>query len=290
MKFRKFLSVFLVAIFVLSAVSLASCSKKDDETANTTYVSVYAYNETGKRFLYLDALRVIPNENHEYEWGKTATPFLALDTLCTEKKKTCDISTDIGNNVTVESIANIAAGTSSDGNPYLWYVYVNGKKVEDSKSCVLNNYDFVEFKLEENTFRSISVTFNATDGAKKLIDEQSISIMGDKNDLTLYNLFNISEFNSTAKKEGLTQIDTQQGTAISGMGVKFSEDKSIITSVSEVSASDTEEWVVIINDVVVTTPLSEVVLQNGDKVAFDLQEKDAGDTETPADSEEISEE
>ncbi len=289
MKLKRILSFAFAALLVFSAVALASCSNTDDETANTTYVSAYVYNKAGKRIVYLDAIRVIPNENHEYEWGKKATPYLALNTLCTERKKDCVITTDIGNNVTVESITNEVAGTTDQGVEYLWYVYVNGVKVEDSKNCTLNNYDLVEFKLEENTYRSISVTFNATNGAQKLISDQSISIMGDKNDLTLYNLFNISEFNSSAKKDGKTEIDTQQGSAISGMAVTFSEDKASIVKIGDVEAGEDKQWVIIINDVTVTTSATEIVLSNGDEIAFDLQEKTVSnettaeaDNETPA--------
>lgn len=291
MKFKRFLSLVFAALLVFSVASLVSCADTTDGTANTTYVSVYVYNKMDKRILYLDALRVIPDENHEYEWGKSATPFLALDTLCADKKKTCNISTDIGNNVTVESIMEETAGLSDTDVPYLWYVYINGVKVEDSKNCPLSNYDLVEFKLEENTYRSIEVTFNATNGAQKLINDQSISIMGDKDDLTLYNLFNISEFNAEAKKNDKTPIDTQQGTAISSMAVTFSEDKASIVKIGDIEAAEDQQWVIIINDEVVTLPATEIILASGDSIAFDLQEKVVSDeTEADAGEEEPGEE
>ncbi len=282
MKLKRILSFAFAALLVFTTIALASCANTDDETANTTYVSAYVYNKAGKRIVYLDALRVIPNENHEYEWGKQATPYLALNALCTERKKDCVITTDIGNNVTVESITTEVAGTSDQGVEYLWYVYVNGVKVEDSKNCTLKNYDLVEFKLEENTYRSINVTFNATNGAQKLISDQAISIMGDKNDLTLYNLFNISEFNAAAKKDGKTEIDTQQSSAISAMAVTFSEDKASIVKIGDVEAGEDKQWVIIVNDVTITTPATEIILNNGDKISFDLQEKIVSD-ETTAD-------
>lgn len=280
MKIRKILALILSAMMVISV--FASCGdNSDDLTDTTTYVSVYAYNTAGKRFLNLDAVRVIPNENAENDWEKTATPYLALKALCDNKKKDCVITTDIGKNVTVESISNFSAGTSEDGSPCLWYVYVNGVKVEDSKNCVLKNYDLVEFRLEEDNYRTISITFNATDGAKKLIDEEAVSFGGDKSDLTLYNFFNMSAFNSAAKKEGKTEL-IAEGASVSEMEIGLSEDKTSIVKIGDSEATDTTKWVVYVNDELVTSSFAELVLKDGDTILFDLENIESGDeTEVP---------
>lgn len=286
MKITKLISLIL-SVLMLSSVLAACSGNTEDPTENTTYVSVYVYNTAGKKFLYLDAVRVQPDESAENDWEKSATPYLALQALCTSKKKDFKISTDIGKNVTVDSIATFNAGTSEDGLPYLWYVYVNGKKVEDSKDCVLKNYDLVEFKIEENTYRTISLTFNATDGAKKLIDEESVTFSGDKTDLTLYNFFNISAFNSAAKKEGKTEL-LAEGASVSEMKIELSEDKTSIVKIGDSAESEAKKWVVYVNDELVTVPLSELVLNNGDNVSFDLKEIEEN-TETPEDTSAVEE-
>ncbi len=280
MKIRKILALILSVMMAISV--FASCAdNSDDLTDTTTYVSVYAYNSSGKRFLNLDAVRVIPNENAENDWEKTATPYLALKALCESKKKDCVITTDIGKNVTVESISNFSAGTSEDGNPCLWYLYVNGEKVEDSKNCILKNYDLVEFRLEEDTYRTISITFNATDGAKKLIDEEAVSFGGDKSDLSLYNFFNMSAFNSAAKKEGKTEL-VAEGASVSGMEIGLSEDKTSIVKIGDSEVTETTKWVVYVNDELVTSSFAELMLKDGDTVLFDLQNIDSdAETEVP---------
>lgn len=270
MKISKIISMILSVLMLVSV--FASCSgNSEDLTENTTYVSCYVYNKAGKRFLYLDAVRVIPDEGAEDDWGKTATPYLALQSLCTSKKKDFKISTDIGKNVTVDSVASFDAGTDENGVPYLWYVYVNGEKVEDSKNCTLKNYDLVEFKIEENVYRTISITFNATDGAKKLIDEEAVTFSGDKTDLTLYNFFNMSAFNSAAKKEGKTEL-ISEGASVSEMKIELSEQKDSIIKIDDSAATDEKKWQVYVNDELVTVPLSELVLENGDNISFDLKE------------------
>ncbi len=281
MKINKIISLIL-SVLMLASVLVSCAGNTEDPTENTTYVSVYVYNKAGKKFLYLDAVRVQPDENSENDWEKTATPFLALQSLCTSKKKDYKISTDIGKNVTVDSVATFNAGEDENGVPFLWYVYVNGKKVEDSRDCELKNYDFVEFKLEENTYRTISITFNATDGAKKLIDEESVTFSGDKTDLTLYNFFNMSAFNSAAKKEGKTEL-IAEGASVSEMKIELSEDKESIAKISDSAANDEKKWAIYVNDELVTVPLSELVLTDGDSVSFDLKEveenTDATETE-----------
>ena len=286
MKITKIISLFL-SVLMLASTLVACTGNSEDPTENTTYVSVYVYNKAGKKFLYLDAVRVQPNEAAENDWEKSATPYLALQALCTSKKKDFAISTDIGKNVTVDSIAAFNAGNDEEGVPFLWYVYVNGKKVEDSKNCVLKNYDFVEFKIEENTYRTISLTFNATDGAKKLVDEESVTFSGDKADLTLYNFFNISSFNSDAKKEGKTEL-LAEGASVSEMKIELSEDKTSIVKIGDSSENDMKKWVVYVNDILITVPFSEIVLKDGDNVSFDLKEIEEN-TETPEDTSAVEE-
>ena len=286
MKITKIISLIL-SVLMLTSV-FASCSgNTEDPTENTTYVSVYVYNKAGKKFLYLDAVRVQPDEGAENDWEKSATPYLALKSLCTSKKKDYSISTDIGKNVTVDGIATFNAGNDENGVPFLWYVYVNGKKVEDSKDCVLNNYDLVEFKIEENVYRTISLTFNATDSAKKLIDEESVTFSGDKMDLTLYNFFNMSDFNSDAKKEGKTEL-IAEGASASEMKIELSEDKMSIVKIGDSAASDEKKWEIYVNDELVTVPLSELVLNSGDSISFDLKDIEQS-TDTTVETEAVEE-
>lgn len=254
---KRISALVLSLIMLISAFAFSSCSKQTDDREGNAYVSVYVYNSNGKQFVKCDAVKVSPDENHQYEWGKSLTPFLALEAACASKEKRCKIDTDVMGEYSVAQVDKFAAGEDSEGNPMAWELYINGEKISETKDVVIKNYDKIEFYYKEVSYRAITVTLSAIDNGKKVIDETDQMIMGEKNDLTIKYMLNHEYLND--KKQ----------TIKGKFGITVDDETNTVTKIGDVSNTDEYVWKVLVNDFEITESIDTYLLVDGDELRFE---------------------
>ncbi len=285
---KRIAATVMALAMLVSTFAFTSCSDGEDKTIGNAYVSVYAYNDKGRSFLKEKAVKVTPNENHEYEWGKINTAYLALETVCAKdnKNKALSLITDTTGGVTIDKIDSYQAGVNSEGDPFFWQLYINGKLVEDAEKYELQNYDKLEFKFVEQTYRSINVTVSAKNSvsATTVLDSSTLTAAGEKDELTVANVL---KYAAPKEKSNMERL-----------GITLSEDGTAIAKIGDVEANDKYQWAVIaieasaegtVMETVIKENIAEYVLENGDEIRFEYREIEenaetgAAEAETSAD-------
>lgn len=254
---KRITALVLSLITLISAFAFSSCSKQTDDREGNAYVSVYVYNQNGKQFVKCDAVKVTPDENHQYEWGKSLTPFLALEVACTSKKKSYKIETDVMGEYSVAQVDKFASGNDSEGNPMAWELYINNEKISETKDVIIKNYDKIEFYYKEVSYRAITVTLSAINNGKKVIDESDQMIMGEKKDLTIKYMLNHEYLND--KKQ----------TIKGKFGITVDDETNTITKIGDVSNNSEYAWKVLVNDFEITESIDTYLLADGDELKFE---------------------
>lgn len=254
---KRISALVLSLLMLISTFVFSSCSEQTDDREGNAYVSVYVYNLAGKQFVKCDAVKVTPDENHQYEWGKALTPFLALETACTSKKKGCIIETDVMGEYSVAQVDKFAAGNDSDGNPMAWELYINGEKITETKDVTVKNYDKIEFYYKEVSYRAITVSLSANNGATKVIEAADQMIMGEKNDLTIKYMLNHEYLN------------TKGQTIKSKFNITVDEETNTVTKIGDVANNDEYKWTILVNDFEITEAIDQYLLVDGDELKFE---------------------
>ncbi len=268
---KRFTAALLSLLTVISMLAFSSCSSQTDDREGNAYVSVYVYNDNGKQFVKCDAVKVTPSDIHQYEWGKKLTPFLALETACTSKKKGCEIATDTLGQFSVTRVDKFVSGDDEYGNPWVWELYINEKKIDDTKDVIINNYDKIEFKYVEESYRSIDISLSAASGANKLISETDLMIMGEKNELTIKYMLEHEYVDSNDKPLIKNKF-----------GITVDKDSGVVTKIGDVENNDTHKWKVFVNDFEIAEPIDKYLLISGDQVKFEygkIEEETSAETE-----------
>ncbi len=276
---KKRIAAFAVALTMLcAAFSFTSCSEVEDKTIGNAYVSIYVYNEKGGNVIKQDAIKVSPNEAHEYEWGKKLTPYLALETVCSKenKNKTLELLTDSTGGVSVEKIDKYASGTNEAGDAFYWALYINGELMENAESYILQNTDKIEFKYTEQTYRSINITASASNGAVIVLSDTAVFAAGEKTELTITNVLNYAA--PDTKKVNKNEL-----------GITLSEDGKSITKIGEVEVDETHEWAVMINDVDIEDDIDVQLLKDADVIKFEYREIEAETDDATAGTDAVTE-
>ncbi len=271
---KRRITAFIMALSMLAtAFVFSSCSGGEDKTIGNAYVSVYVYNAKGTRFIREHAVKVTPNENHEHEWGRKNTAYLALETVCAKenKNKALELITDSTGGVTIEKIDTYAAGVNSDGDPFYWVLYINDEIVEDGETRELQNTDKVEFKYIEQTYRSVNVKFSAKNGAVVLFDDSTVYAAGEKEELTITNVLNYKA------------VDTGKVNK-NELGIMLSEDGKTITKVGDVEVAEGYEWAVFLNDEKIEVGIDEQLLKDGDVLSLEYRAVEAEETGATTDA------
>ncbi len=268
---KRIAAAVMALTMLVSTFAFVSCSDGEDRTAGNAYVSVYVYNAKGKAIIKEKAFKVTPNENHEYEWGRKNTAYLALETVCSKENRNKSISliTDTTGGVTVEKIDSYTAGVDSSGDPYYWELYINNKPAENAETYELQNYDKIEFKYVEQTYRSITVTVSAKNSvsATNVFEGTTITATGEKDELTVANV--------------LKYAPPKEESNLARLGIKLSEDETSIAKIGDVEANDKYEWVVIsiaisedgaAVETVIDETIDKYVLKNNDEIRFEYRE------------------
>ncbi len=270
--FKKRITAFIIVLTMLVATfTFTSCSEVKDGTEGNAYVSVYVYNAAGKKIINERAVKVSPNAEHAQEWGKKLTPYLALETVCSKdnKNKVCQITTDLTGGVSIDKIDKYAAGENESGDKFNWVMYVNGNEVDENYE--LKTYDLVEVKYVEDTYRMIEVTVKAQNGAVVVLEDTSLTAIGEKDELTVVNVLNYKD--STTGKINSKEI-----------GLTLSEDGKSVAKIGDVAANDTHHWVLYMDEVAIEE-ISEEVLKNGDTLNFvyeEIEKEESGEETTEA--------
>ena len=177
---------------------------------------------------------------------------------------------------TLDTVLGVSAGKSATSNDvFEWHFYINGKEA-DPVNAELHNYDLLEFKLKEQTYRTFSATFQANNGPKTLFENEKYSFMGEKADMT------ISYF---LQGTFVREIDGKKVEDLisNWMGITLSEDGKRIVSVKGVAEDETHKWVVYILEEEVEGNISEIMIDEKHEIVFEYVK-----VEAPAETGEIT--
>ena len=280
------LSIALVAsmLFAFTACNTAGGLYSE----KNAYVSVYIYTNpaaTAKPKISLDRLRVMPedeaanpetNDDHQLTdkaacqlYRTRPTGLYALELAIKEKDKKADAPSVIVSQYddgtieyTLDTVLGVSAGKSTTSNDvFEWHFYINGKEADPVKD-ELHNYDLLEFKLVEQTYRTFTATFQANNGPKTLFENQKFSYMGEKADMT------ISHF-----LQGTYVDDKKEEHNISdSMSLKLSEDGKRVVSIGGIKEDDTHKWVIYILEEEVEGDLTEIMIDEKHEIVFEYVE------------------
>lgn len=282
------ISAVLIAamLFALSACNTAGGLYSE----KNAYVSVYIYTNpspTAKPKISLDRLRVAPedevenpetNEDGLYTdeaarqmYRTRPTGIYALELAIKEKDKNGELPYVVVSQYegtveyTLDTVLGVTAGKSASSNDmYEWRFYINGKEA-DPINDALHNYDLLEFKLVEQTYRTFNANFKAMNGAVTLFEDQKFALVGEKSEMTISNYLK-GEYDDYDKKH----IDIDKI-----LDLELSEDGSRVVRIGKLSADETHKWVCYIDEEPIEGDLNDTMIDERHEIMFDYVEFEA---------------
>ena len=286
MKTKKTLiKVFSAVLAAIMLLAFTACNTRGGlYSEKNAYVSVYIYTnpaENAKPKISLDRLRVAPedevenpetNEDGLYTeaaarrlYRTRPTGIYALELAIKEKDKNGELPTVIVAQYegtveyTIDTVLGVTAGKSATSNDiYEWRFYINGVE-SDPVTAELHNYDLLEFKLKEQTYRTFTATFKAMNGAVTLFEDKKFSYVGEKADMTI-SYYLQGEYVDYDKNT----IDIDKV-----LGLKLSEDGKRVVSIGNIAEDANHKWVCLINEEEIEGDLTEVKIDERHEIMFE---------------------